>query len=42
MYNPGPIPDGEFSDIIYRLYIRPTQQSGSYSTAIIYTVIPTF
>ncbi len=42
MYNSGPVPDGEFSDIIYRLYIRSTQQSGAYSTAIIYTVIPTF
>jgi len=41
MYNSGPV-EGDTNDIIYRLFIRQTQQSGNYSTAVIYTVIPTF
>jgi hypothetical protein len=41
MYASGPVTE-DTSDVIYQIFIRSTQQSGEYSTGVVYTVIPTF
>jgi hypothetical protein len=41
IYNSGPV-TSEVTDMVYRIFVRPLQEAGHYTSSFIYTVVPIF